>query len=323
MPGKAPPESLRSHVFSRLGADDDAVRQGPAEGEDAAAIDVPEGTLIVSSDPISLAASDVGTLGVHVACNDVAVSGGDPRWLTVVALLTDEAQLEEITRDIDTTAAEIGVSIVGGHTEYVDQLTRPMLSLTAMGVGDYIPTGGASPGETVILTAGAGIEGTAILAADFCDELGVDEAVCKRGKSFLDEISVLPAARQLRAHATAMHDPTEGGILAGLIELARASNVDLEVDRESIPVRPETDQLCVAAEVDPLRIFGSGAILATVPDQIASDAIRALKDEGIEVARIGTVHEGAGEVRLNGKAIKRPVRDDLYTLWEQRECNSE
>ncbi len=322
MPGKVGPENLLSDVFERTGTveTDDTVLQGPAYGEDAAAIDWPgeeADTLVVSSDPISLAASKIGTLGVAVACNDVAVAGADPRWLTAVILLPDaDAPLETIAADLDAAADAVGASIVGGHTEYVDQLDRPLLSLTAMGATDeFVSTGGADPGDRILLTKAAGIEGTAILAADFGDDLAVDQAICDQAETFLDELSVVPDARIAREYATAMHDPTEGGVAAGLVELARSAGVRLDVDREAIPIRSETEQLCRAADVDPLRIFGSGALLATVPEASVADAIDALEDAGVTAAEIGTVSEGEPELVLDGDSIVGPIKDDLYPLW--------
>jgi len=325
MTGKVTPDDLIEEVFTRTGADDPAVLQGPADGEDAAVIDAGEGTLVVSSDPISLSASHVGRLGVHVACNDVAVSGVDPRWLTVVIMLAgdseeandgDEQPLDAITADVDAAAREVGASIVGGHTEYLDALDRPLVSLTAMGVGEFVPTGGAQPGDRLVLAGAAAIEGTAILAADFGDEFGVDPDVCERAAGFLDAISVVPAARALREHATAMHDPTEGGILAGLQELARAAEVALDVDPDAVPVREETRVLADAAGVDPLRILGSGAVVAAVPERAVDDALTALDDAGIEGAGIGAVKAGEPTVALDGERLDEPVEDDLYALWE-------
>ncbi|WP_121741040.1 AIR synthase family protein [Natronorubrum halophilum] len=328
MPGKVSPDELLAHVFGRTGtaAEDETVLQGPANGEDAAAIAFPgsDETLVVSSDPISLAASQVGTLGVPVACNDIAASGADPRWLTVVIMLPGEdAPLEEITRDLDVAARDVGASIVGGHSEYVDQLERPLLSLTAMGTAEsFVPTGGAEPGDSVLVTKAAGIEGTAILATDFGDELAVDDAVCERAEAFVEEISVVPDARAIREHATAMHDPTEGGVLAGLLEIARASGVRLEVDRDSVPVREETRALCEAAGVDPLRIFGSGALLATVPGDAVADCLAALECAGFEGAKIGTVSAGEPELAVGGGSITDPVEDDLYPLWERADTEN-
>ncbi|MGQ3410938.1 AIR synthase family protein [Natrinema sp. LN54] len=332
MPGKVSPDDLLAHVFERTGAaeTDETVVQGPADGEDAAAIDWPDGdgTLVVSSDPISLAAEGVGTLGVAVASNDVAVSGADPRWLTAVVLLPSDADatdtggslLEQISSDLDAAAREVGASIVGGHSEYVDQLERPILSLTAMGMTErFVPTGGAKPGDAVLLTKAAGIEGSAILAADFGDDLAVDPETRERAEGFLEEISVVPEARIVREYATAMHDPTEGGVAAGLLEVARASNVRLEVDRDAVPIREETAALCDAAGVDPLRIFGSGALLATVPADAVDDCLAALEDAELEAAAIGTVSDregGESELVLDGESITDPIEDDLYPLWE-------
>jgi len=317
MPGKVSPEDLLEQVFGRTGVADETVIQGPAYGEDAAAIDPPAGTLVVSSDPISLAASQIGTLGVYVACNDVAVSGADPRWLTVVLMLPDEGVLEAVTEDVDAAAREVGATVVGGHSEYVDALERPLVCLTAMGVAEeYVPTGGANPGDRLVLTKAAGLEGAAVLAADFGEDLEVDDDVLERAEGFLEEVSVVPDARVLREYATAMHDPTEGGVAAGLSELARASEVRLEVSREAIPVREETRALCEAAEVDPLRIFGSGSVVAAVPEAEVEDALEALADAGLEGAEIGRVCEGEPELRIDDEAIAEPVEDDLYPLWE-------
>lgn len=320
MVGKVDPETL-ARVLAGTGASGGAVGVGPAFGEDAAAIELGEQTLVVSSDPISLAAERIGTLGVHVACNDVAASGGDPEWLTSVLLLpgdADDATIDAIVTDLDREAAALDATIVGGHTEYVDQLERPLLSLTAIGTTDrFVPTGGAEPGDRVVLTKGAGIEATAILATDFADELDLPADAVDAAAAFFDEISVVPESRVLREHATAMHDPTEGGVLGGLVELARAAEVGIEVERAAVPIREVTERVCAAAGVDPLRTFGSGALLATLPADRVDDALAALDDAGIEGAEIGRVveTERAG-VDLDGEYFEEPPRDDLYPLWE-------
>ena len=323
MVGKVPPDGLRSHVFDRTGARDDRVLQGPAYGEDAAVLDVDGATLVVSSDPISLAAERVGTLGVPVACNDVAASGADPAWLTVVLVLPEDVPeaVDAVTEQLHEAALEVGVAIVGGHSEYSTELPRPLLSLTAMGVTEQpVPTAGARPGDCVLLTKGAAIEGTAILASDFRQQLlesGVAEETLERAVEFFDELSVLPEARLLRERATAMHDPTEGGVLDGLLELASASGTVLDIDRERIPVREESRLLCESMDVDPLRTFGSGALLGTVPPDEVDATLASLEDAGIRAACIGKVRESTSPgLVLDGDKFEQPVRDDLYERWE-------
>ena len=332
MTGKLDPAALAT-VLGATGVEDPAVLQGAAYGEDAAAIDLGDRTLVVSTDPLSLAAEAVGRLAVHVACNDVAASGADPRWLTNTVLLPDDDpdRLRTVAEQVDETARTVGVAVVGGHTEVVPSLDRPLLSMTALGTTDrFLPSGGVDPGDRLLLTGGAGIEATGILATDFreaCLDAGVDEATLDAAAGFLDDVSVIDDARALRGVATALHDPTEGGVLTGLVEMATASGLVFETSRDAVPVRPETAACCAAMDVDPLATFGSGALLAAVPESAVEDALAALADADIDGAVIGTAFapDGTGSVSgdtapgtvvLDGDPITEPPRDEMYPLWE-------
>jgi len=327
MTGKLGPDAL-AEVLAATGADDAAVEVGAAYGEDAAAIDLSGAseTLVVAADPLSLAADAVGELAVHVACNDVAASGADPRWLTHTLFLpdADAARRRTVTEQVDATARGLGVAVVGGHTEVLPSLDRPLCSMTALGTTDrFVSSGGAEPGDRLLLTKGAGVEATAILASDFreaCAEAGVAAETLDAAAAFLDDVSVVPDAAAVRDAATAMHDPTEGGLLTALVETASASGTELAVERERVPVRPETRACCDALDVDPLATFGSGALLATVPPKRVDDALDSLADAGIDAAVIGDVRAAderdAGSVRLDGDRIDEAPRDELYPLWE-------
>lgn len=320
MIGKVPPDLLDELVVGRTGAPDERVRQGPAYGEDAAAIDLGTETLVVNTDPISLAVGRIGTLGVEVACNDVAASGASPEWLTSALFLSDDdaAVLDEVTRQLDETARHREVSIVGGHSEYAPSLETPMLVLTCLGLADrYVPTGGAEPGDRLLVTKGAAIEATAILATDFPELVeAVPEAMRERASEFYDEISVVPEASVVAEYANAMHDPTEGGLVDGLLEMAVASGVTLSVDPDAVPIREETRLLCRAAGVDPLRTFGSGALLAAVPEESVETVTERLDGLGIASAVVGTVEAGPPELSLGEERITEAVRDEMYALWE-------
>ncbi|KAB1190752.1 MULTISPECIES: AIR synthase family protein [Haloferax] len=323
---KLSPADLDRYIFSRTGAANDGLLVGAGYGEDAAAIATEDGTMVVSSDPISLAAERIGTLGVAIASNDVAACGGMPEWLVSTILLpeADVELLDEITAQLDAEANRLGITIVGGHTETVAGLSRPLLSLTCMGPADrYVPTSGAEPGDEVILTKGAGIEGTAVLATDFTTDLdaaGVDTETVGRAVGYFDDISVLPESVVLSPVATAMHDPTEGGVLNGLVELACASDVHIDVSEGDVPVRPETNTLCAAMGVDPLRILGSGALLATVPRDEVASTLEALDAENIDSTVVATVEEATDEddvgVVYEGGHYTDGVEDDMYDLWD-------
>jgi hydrogenase expression/formation protein HypE len=322
MIGKVNREELNQYVFNRIGAVDDSVRVGPAYGEDTAAIDLGERVLVVNTDPIIYAADRIGTLGVNIASNDLAASGAEPRWLTVTYLLPDKEEnyLDKITGQVDRVSKDLGIAIVGGHSEYVPGIERPFLSLTCLGLADrYVPTGGVKPGDRLILTKGAGIEATGILATDFRDELEkeISERVLEEGAGRLNQLSVLPEGLILNDYATAMHDPTEGGVVAGLFEMASASGLALKIDRSKIIVNSDTERICEAAGVDPLKPFGSGALLASVPADTSQEALEAVLNGGIKASIIGEARPSDEPcLEIDGEVFSESSRDQLYDLWD-------
>lgn len=320
MIGKLTPEELETFLTA-TGVSDPLVQCAGAYGEDAAAITIGDTTLVISTDPVSLAGQRVGTIGINVACNDVAACGADPRWLTSTIFLPDqsEALRRSLADQLDTAAKQLGVTIVGGHSEYMPLLDRPLLVLSAFGTTDrFISTGGASPGDVLVLTKGAAIEATAILSSDFADDLregGVDESTIETALTYFEDISVMDDARLLRSDASAMHDPTEGGIVAALVEMANASTVELTVDETAIPIDPVTSACCTTMDIDPLRTFASGSLLASVPSS-ALDSVRGRFEQAdISLAVIGEVSQGTGVV-IGGDRIDSPPRDSMYRLWE-------
>jgi hydrogenase expression/formation protein HypE len=318
MTGKLTREALEALVFSRTGASRPDVTVGPTFGEDAAAIDVGGETLVASTDPISLAAERIGTLAVAIASNDVAASGGVPAHLLATVLLPemDGDLLDTITAQLDAEAERLRLAIVGGHTESVAGLARPLVSLTCLGVADrYVPSGGVEPGDSILLTKGAGVEATAVLATDFREETGLDEATLDAGVGFFDDLSVMPEAAVLSPVANAMHDPTEGGVLGGVSEMAAASGARIRIERDSVPVAATTRAVCDAVGVDPLAVLGSGALLAAVPPEEVDSALDALESEGVAAAEIGVAERGSGVV-LDGEELSLPVRDEMYELWD-------
>ncbi len=328
---KLPPELLRKYVFSRVGVRDPDVLVGPAYGEDAAIIRVGGELIVVHCDPITGAVENIGWLAVHVACNDIAVRGARPRWLLPVIYLpfgSGEGVVDRITRQVDEAAREVGAMVVGGHTEYTYGLDRVMMTMTAIGVcegGRYVVTSGAKPGDVVLMTKAAGIEGTSILASDFEGELrrrGVPPDVIERAKGFVREISVVREALLLaKLGVNSMHDPTEGGVIAGLAEIAYASGVSITAWEDRIPVRRETAVICEALGVDPLRLISSGVLLATLPRATAEVALSRLRELGLECAVVGEVSEGRGltVVRRDGsrESYGDYVEDELLRVWRE------
>lgn len=322
MIGKVSPEKLKELVFSRTGTKEKDLIVGPRYGEDTAALDLDGKILVINSDPIIFAADRIGNLGVIIASNDIAASGAKPRWMTNVFFLPerDKDVLDKITKQIDKEASRLKITIVGGHSEYVPEISRLFISMTCIGTTDrYIPSSGAKLGDKIVLTKGAGIEGTGIIATDFREELEgkIQENIIAKGEKMLDRMSVLEEGLILSKYANSMHDPTEGGVIDGLLEVAYASMTKMEVKRNKIPISEETKVICRAMDVDPLRIFSSGALLATVPSEDVREAITELDDKGIKASEIGEVKKtDKPKVELGSNIYQEPVRDALYDLWK-------
>lgn len=334
--GKVSPELLEKYVFTRLGVHDRSIVLGPSYGEDAALIRISDNrVLVVHSDPITAAEKLIGWLSVHVACNDVAVRGAKPRWLLPVLLLPEEAPVElldEITRQIDSAAKEVGASIVGGHTESAPGLSRPIISMTAIGVVDesrVVLTRNAKPGDLLIMTKYAGLEGTAILASDFRDELlekGVEVEVIEEAQDYIKSISVVPEAVRLAEEelVTAMHDPTEGGVLGGVAELAYASRTSIKVYEEKIPLTSATRIITNVLGVDPLKLISSGVLIATTPRKYIDRVLDVLREVGVNVSIIGEVvsRHYPGRVvyvEKSGRVVELPrqVVDEIYRIYNK------
>lgn len=327
--GKMPPEVLESIVFGRLGVLDSRVLVKPKIGEDAAIIDFGDRVLVLHSDPITGAVENIGWLAVNVSSNDVATRGARPKWLSVVILLPENATsdlLDEITRQIDLAAKELEMMVVCGHTEVTPSLDRPILICTSIGEASkdkYVTSSGARVGDKIILTKGAAIEGTAIFAHEFEDYLKsrLSEEIVDRAKEYIKYISVLREAMIAIevGGVTAMHDPTEGGVLGGVQELARASNVGFIVYEDRVIINPETKAICNVLNADPLKTISSGSLLITVRPNKADELVRTLISSGVKVSIIGEIvdkSEGDFLVKSDGAKVKLTelVQDHLWLI---------
>jgi len=303
---KFPYEVLKECVYpyTRPKHRDDSVILGATFGEDVALTRVGKDLLLSHVDPIVGAVSGIGWLAMHVACNDIACSGVRPRWAQILVLVPskeDHLLVKEIMTDASKAAEEIEVTIVGGHTGYSSGLSRPVVAVTAMAPAmnrRIIGTGGARPGDHIIITGGAGIEGTSILAMDFAEEgrfLGLSGEELREASRLSGEVSVVREALILADHgATSMHDVTRGGILETSIEISRLSGVSLEIDADLVPSRPIVERFAQAFSFDPVKMISSGSLVATMAPEKIEEALGALQSSGIPAGDVGTVKEGKG-----------------------------
>ncbi len=324
--GKLPAEVLEEIVLNpirnnKVKRSDIIVR--PKTGEDCSAVDLEGELCVVSTDPITGAQKDAGYIAVHINCNDVASSGAEPIGILLTALLpesTSQEEFEEIMEGAYRAAKELHIEILGGHTEVTDAVTRPVISGTVIGrtMGrNFISSGGAREGQSVIMTKWAGLEGTAIIASDYSETvtrcLGRD--VCKGANELKKYLSVVREGLIARQYgATAMHDVTEGGILGAVWEVSDCSGLGVLIELDKIPVRPETEKICALAKIDPYRLISSGSMIITTFEE--EKLMEAFQREGIEAAVIGKMTAKGKYIIHNGEksVLKAPESDELYHI---------
>lgn len=324
-----PPGKLDATLLGRLLARLDLppeVLVGPGIGCDVAVIDLGgDELLLAKTDPITFATDAIGYYAVAVNSNDIATSGGAPRWLLVTLLLpehgTTEALVGDIFAQLQAACAPIGVALIGGHTEITGAVDRPILVGQMLGTvrrEALIRPDGARPGDAILLTKGIPLEGVSLIAREQRTELlarGYEAEFLDRCAAMLFDpgLMILPEAQAI-CHAVrphALHDPTEGGLATGLWEMAEASGIGLRVESERIPVLPEGRRLCEEYGLDPLGLIASGSLVAAVAAEDAAQAIEACARMGVACAQIGSATEAASGVILleAGRSREMPRYD--------------
>lgn len=307
---------------------DRSVVVGPGVGLDAAAIKVSAGTLVLASDPVTYASDQLGHYAVCVNANDIYVSGAQPRWfLADVLLPPGGARLAEgIFRQMHRACQELGISLVGGHTEMTPDLPRPMVAGFMIGellANKPLNAGCLRAGDRIILTKGLAIEGTALIARDKQKELAGEfsQRLLARARGFLRRpgLSVgTEATIALHAGAHAMHDPTEGGLLNGLWEMAQASRLSLRIDAGQIHVYPETQELCRWFDLDPLGLLASGSLLIGCGPRAVKRLCEQLDRAAIMSSVIGSAKKGSPGVHFaDGRVARRAVTDEILKVFKE------
>ena len=325
--GKLSP-ALLEKLLAKIKIEDKRVLLGPRIGEDAAAIQFDSKILVVKTDPVTFATDLIGWYVVNINANDIATMGAIPRWFLSTVLLPEsfnQQEVEAIFNQIIAACASLGITPVGGHTETVFDLNRPIVVGCMLGETEQrhiISTSGAMVGDDIVLTKGIAIEGTAVLAREAKQSLfsaGISDKVVARAADYLFSpgISVLREAQiacsTVNVHS--MHDPTEGGLATGLLEIAVAAKVGILVEEEKIPLLPECRTICEGISVDPLGLLASGALLITLPVSDTSRLLEELLEAGIKATVIGKVVEAKDGVKLHAatgtKDLPRFERDEL------------
>lgn len=321
--GKLPNDVLKKIVFGNISNKRKDILVGAGIGEDNAIIDFGDEVCIMSTDPITGATKDIGSLAIYISCNDVASSGAHPigALLTILAPPgTTEEDIKLVMREAGKASEELDIEIMGGHTEITDAVTRMVISITVVGKQlkkNMIDPKTTEVGDKVLISKYAGIEGTSIIAKELEDYLvkEMDKESIKEAQDMGELVSVIKEGIiSGEVGVKYMHDITEGGVLGAIWEGAKAINKGMKIYKDLIPMKEVTKKISSILEIDPYRLISSGSMLIVADEEKVKIIKDRLAKEDIEITVIGEVIEKDILIEEDGEImeIEAPASDELY-----------
>lgn len=275
---------------------------GAGAARDSALVQVPAGRVAITTDsyvvaPVFFPGGNIGDLAVNGTINDLACSGAMPLALTAGFILEEGLELEilgVIAQTMGKAAADAGVSIVTGDTKVVQKGSADQLFVNTAGIGvvadavDIAPER-ARPGDHVLVSGAMGEHGVAIMSVregiDFGTVVTTDSAPLHR------LVAAMLASAGAAGAVHALRDPTRGGLVAAVVEIARAAGVGVELDEAAIPVPDTVASACSFLGLDPLQVANEGKLVAFVDPAHSEQLLETMRarPEGTGAARIGRV----------------------------------
>lgn len=281
-----------------------------------------EGEVMITTDgftvqPLEFPGGNIGSLAVHGTCNDLAVAGAIPRYLSLNVFIEEGMEIKTLQRIVKTlseTAAEIGVKVVAGDTKVVRRGEGGGLYLATTGVGvrngNTLSMHNIKSGDAVVVSGPVGDHGIAVMLAR--EEFGL------RGDIQSDAASVLKLtiAAQKFDGLRFMRDPTRGGLATVCTEIQHATGMGVRLMQESIPVRDPVQSVCDMLGYDPMYLACEGRVVAIVDSQQAPALIEAWHKctEGVDAAMIGYIDSSLKYVvmqtEIGGERVIEELEDD-------------
>ena len=328
--GKISPKKLLELVFPYQGKKRSEVIYNASLGRDCGIVDCGSDLIALTCDPITGTSTHIGSFAVHVAANDLICAGAEPVGILISIILpphADENLIQLIMKDVDQESRKLGIAVLGGHTEFSDVVNRTLVHSSGIGRVNRmnIPdVGKVQPGDSIIITKGVGIEGTAILANLYANRLsnqyGPD--FLRRAQDFIHQLSVVPEGKiALKHYPHCLHDATEGGLLGALWEVCAGQNLGFTINMQSIPLQPETRIICDRLQIDPLRLISSGTLIIFISSP--EPLVRDLREINIPAYHIGTVTNSQDKILIHDDGSSQTIsacpQDELWRISDHED----
>lgn len=264
-----------------------------------------------------VSATACGINAVYNVSNNLLVSGSKAEAVQLCIIMPEtarEIRLKEIMQSINTDCLKLGIEISGGHTQVSRDVLKPVISVTATGVGYEVSE--AKPGQDIIMTKYIGIGGIQQIMKTKEQEIRnhFNDDVWVKAFGKREYMSVAEETELVRAAAVGcMHDVSEGGIFAALWDFAENSRVGIDVDFRKIPVCQEIIEICELFDINPYKLDSTGCLLMTADN--GCDIVNLLEHAGIKAAVIGSVISGNDKLIRNLDEVRyldTPEPDEVY-----------
>ncbi|WP_456470211.1 hydrogenase expression/formation protein HypE [Caminibacter sp.] len=279
--------------------------------EDAAVINS-EGKIAFTTDsftvsPLFFNGGNIGKLSVVGTCNDIAMMGAKPEYLTCGFMIEEGLTFDELEKIVKSMSEELkkaGAKIVAGDTKVVPAGSVDKIFINTSGVGkvikENISAHNIKPGDKIIVSRDIGRHGTVIMAHRY----GVETNIESDCKLLWDEVKALIDGG---IDIKAMRDATRGGISAVLNEWSRASGVGIEIDEDRLPVSDEVVGLCEIFGFEPVDLANEGTFVLAVGEKDAKKAEEILKTFNKNASVIGEAVSGDKVVLKSPWGTKRVI----------------
>lgn len=335
MLGKPHREYLAKVIYRQLGAKSRDVIVGPRFGVDNAVVRIGPGkVLVATADPLSfipaLGAPASAWLSVNLLASDLTTSGFPPQYGIFDFNLPpamSQALFTSYWKHFHDACRKLGLTIIGGHTGRYQGCGYTVIgggTMFTIGTEDqYLTSGMGQTGDDIILTKGAAIETTAVMARVFPIKVkkAIGSELFEKACAYLHKVSTVMdalTAVSLGVHedgVTAMHDATEGGVIAAVFELAQASRLGAEILLSEIPVATETREICRLFHIDPLTSLSEGSLVITCRPERTEKLLGKLRAAEIPASLVGRLTKTQRYLGLDSSGARQPLhypRSDPY-----------
>lgn len=304
--GKISESILKRSVFKLIRHRRKDVYKKPSVGDDCALVKMGEDYVCINTNPVTLTLDELGKKGIYYVANNIACVGGELIGILVNILLppkSDEKDIKLIMNDLENECQTLNIEVMGGHTEMIEGVTKPMI--TFIGVGkvkesEMLKVKDIASGNDIVMTKWAGMEGAAVLARKGREELlsKYKSELIDKAEDLSNYISVIKEASIAKENgALYMHDATSSGVYGALWELSCGIKHGIEIDLQQIPIKQEIVEVCEFYDINPYLLPSRGVLLIVVENGLK--LVEELNKVNIDASVIGKVCEHNNKIMRN------------------------